>query len=166
MRRSAVALVLAPLAALVLAGCGTISSRDEVARVGDQVLTLDMLTVAANSAAAGGPLETTTAPGNLTRGIITVWVLNVALSQEPWFTEVDAASVIAELEADPDLPFAMLDPFTQQLIVGQSITVTAVNSGLVTIEELQALLSSVDVSIASRYGRWNPSTAEVFTLVR
>jgi len=165
-RRSVAAAVLVPFAALVLAGCGTISHRDEVARVGDQVLTIDMLTVAANSAAAGGPLETTTAPGNLTRSIITVWVRNAVLSQEPWFSEVDEASVIAELSADPSLPFAVLDPFTQQLIIDQSVAVVAVNTGLVTVDEVQALVAAADISIAPRYGRWNPSTAEVFTLVR
>jgi hypothetical protein len=165
-RRSVAAAVLVPLAALVLAGCGTISNRDEVARVGDQVLTVDMLSTAANSAAAGGPLETTTAPGNLTRNIITIWVRNAVLSQEPWFAEVDAASVLADLEADPTLPFAALDPFTQQLIIEQSVTVFAVNTGLVTVDELQAIVAAADVSIAPRYGRWNPSTAEVFTLVR
>lgn len=134
--------------------------------MGDQVLTLDMLTAAANSAAAGGPLETTTAPGNLTRSIITVWARNAVLSQEPWYAEIDAASVRAALEVELGLGFVDSDPFTQQLLLDDAITVTAINTGLVTVDELQALVAAADVTIAPRYGRWNPSTAEVFTLVR
>lgn len=163
-RRSIAALVAAPLAVLALAGCGSVSGRDEVARVGDEVLTVDMLRTVANSPAAGGPLETSAAPANLTRSVITLWVRNTVLSQEPWFGQVDADAVRAQLDAELGVGFSESDEVTKGLLIDNAITIMAVNAGLVTADDALAAITSAEVYVSPRYGRWEPSSAEVFTL--
>ena len=87
MNRSLSLLLAAPLAVLSLVGCSAVDRADVAATVGDRVLTDDQVLAVANSPVAGGPLDGTVAQGELARRIVTLWVRNAALSDEPWFDQ-------------------------------------------------------------------------------
>lgn len=164
MNRSLSLLLAVPVAALALGGCSAIDRADEAARVGDHVLTDEQVLAVANSPVAGGPLTGTTADGELTRRIVTIWIRDTALSDTDWFAKVDAAKVRSDLEAQGGEAFTTSDAFTQQLLVDNGVVLEAINQQLITEDEALALVDTADIEVDSRYGTWDPATYEVVAL--
>lgn len=159
-RRFSSSLIGAAIAAVALSSCGTLDT-SAAAVVNGLTLTHDQLVVVAQSPLAGGPILGPAVEGDATRRIITVWVRNAALEGSGIIDGVDLEAVRAEIAAALGPQFEESDPFAQDLLIRNQAVIEAIEQGLADEEAAIELVTSAEVEIDARYGRWSPDDLAV-----
>lgn len=169
-RRTALTL-LAGIAAITgvatLSGCATFDDADVAARVGERSLTDDQVAAVANSPIAEGAVtggEDGTLDGEVARRIVTVWVRNAALADQPFLADIDLDALRAQLASELGDAFTAADEFSQQLLVDNAAVSTAIQQGIISEEDAFALVSEAEVEVDARYGTWDAERLEVVAL--